>query len=204
VFSAKHDNTISKVIIISLMAGADSCKVKLDKKTERIYQDGIDYLRKGSYNLAGQQMRNVVKTEPGCVDAYFVLGLINFKKSDNNFREAEKNFRKVIELCPGYDVYAYFYLGEIYYGQENFELASQYLTEFLKDVDKIKKDEDYNRAADLLKYSDFEASTRQLDEERPSSLVFTEVSSEFALTFIGRVDKNIKNVALNTFLKKNN
>jgi outer membrane protein OmpA-like peptidoglycan-associated protein/tetratricopeptide (TPR) repeat protein len=155
VFSAKHDNTISKVIIISLMAGADSCKVKLDKKTERIYQDGIDYLRKGSYNLAGQQMRNVVKTEPGCVDAYFVLGLINFKKSDNNFREAEKNFRKVIELCPGYDVYAYFYLGEIYYGQENFELASQYLTEFLKDVDKIKKDEDYNRAADLLKYSDF-------------------------------------------------
>jgi outer membrane protein OmpA-like peptidoglycan-associated protein/tetratricopeptide (TPR) repeat protein len=138
-----------------MIQGGDSCKVKLDKKTERIYQDGIDYLRKGSYNLAGQQMRNVVKIEPGCVDAYFVLGLVNFKKPDNNFRESEKNFRKVIELCPDYDVYAYFYLGEICYGQENFELASQYLTRFLKDVDKIKKDEDYNRAADLLKYSDF-------------------------------------------------
>ena len=95
----------------------DSCKIKLEKKTEKIYQDGIDYLKKGNYNLAGQQMRKVVSDEPGCVDAYFVLGIVNFKKTDNNFREAEKNFTKVIELCPSYDVYAYYYLGEIYYGQ---------------------------------------------------------------------------------------
>ncbi len=139
---------------IEVVAG-DSCKIKLDKKTEKIYQDGIDYLRRGSYNLAGQQMRTVIASEPGCVDAYFVLGLVNFKKQDNNFREAEKNFRKVVELCPAYDVYAYYYLGEIFYGQENFELAVQNLNEFLKDVDKIKKDEDYNRAAELLKYAGF-------------------------------------------------
>jgi outer membrane protein OmpA-like peptidoglycan-associated protein/tetratricopeptide (TPR) repeat protein len=133
----------------------DSCKIRLDKKTEKLYQAGIDYLRKGNYNLAGQQMRSVLKAEPGCVDAWFVSGLVSYKKPDNNFREAEKYFRKVVELCPGYDVYTYYYLGEIYYGQENFELAVQSLKEFLKDVDKIKKDEDYNRAAELLKYSNF-------------------------------------------------
>ena len=139
----------------SMVLTADTCKIKLDKKTEKIYQQGIDYLKKGSYNLAGQQMRSVIKSEPGCVDAYFVLGLVNFKKQDNNFREAEKNFAKVVELCPGYDIYTYYYLGEIYYGQENFELAVKNLDEFLRDVDKIKSDDDYNRAAELLKYSNF-------------------------------------------------
>lgn len=139
----------------SLLNTSDSCKIKLDKKTDKKYQEGIDYLRKGSYNLAGQQMRYVISVEPGCVDAYFVLGLVNFKKSNNNFIEAEANFRKVIELCPGYDIYTYYYLGEIYYGQENFEMAVQYLTEFMKDVDKIRKDEDYNRATELLRYSGF-------------------------------------------------
>ncbi len=136
-------------------AAGDSCKIKLEKKTERIYQEGIGYLRKNSYNLAGSQMRTVIKNEPGCVDAYFVLGLVNFKKPDNNFKEAEKNFRKVVELCPNYDVYTYYYLGEIYYEQENFELAIRNLNEFLKDVDKIKNDNDYNRATELLKYSVF-------------------------------------------------
>lgn len=139
---------------IGILSG-DSCKVKLDKKTDKIYQEGIEYLKKRSYNLAGQQMRRVVNVEPGCVDAYFVLGIVNFKKADNNFREAEKNFLKVIELCPDYDVYAYYYLGEIYYGQEKFGPALKNLDEFLKDVDKIKKDEDYNRAVDLHKFSKF-------------------------------------------------
>jgi len=134
---------------------SDSCKIKLEKKTEKTYQEGIDYLKRGNYNLAGQQMRRVIGEEPGCVDAYFVLGLVNFKKADNNFREAEKNLRKVIELCPSYDVYAYYYLGEIYYGEENYALAMKNLDEFLKDVDKIKKDEDYNRAVSLQKYSKF-------------------------------------------------
>lgn len=140
---------------VEIIEVVDSCKIKLEKKVEKTYQEGINYLRRGNYNLAGQQMRTVINSEPDCVDAYFVLGLVNFKKQQGNFREAEKNFRKVVELCPGYDVYAYYYLGEIYYGQENFELAVKNLNVFLKDVDKIKSDEDYNRASELLKYSEF-------------------------------------------------
>ena len=137
------------------VSSADSCKIKLDKKTEKIYQQGIDLFRQKNYNLAGQMMRKVVAEEPGCVDAFFVLGMINVKKQDNNFREAEKNFRKVVELCPFYDVYTYYYLGEIYYGRENFDSAARNLEIFLKDVDKIKKDEDYNRAVELQKYARF-------------------------------------------------
>lgn len=133
----------------------DSCKTELNKKTEKTYQDGITSFRRGSYALASVAMKNVLSAEPTCVDAAYVLGLINFKKTESNFKEAEKYFLKVLELCPGYDVYASYYLAEIYFGQEKYEQAVPYLNAFLKDVDKIKKDEDYNRAVELLKYSRF-------------------------------------------------
>ena len=135
--------------------GQDSCSVALNKKTEKIYQEGLALFKKGNYTMAGMQLKSVLRTEPACVDSWYVLGLLNFKKSDPNLKEAETDFRKVIELCPFYNVYAYYYLGEIYYGEENFDLAVKNLEIFLKDVDKIKTDEDYNRAAELLKYSKF-------------------------------------------------
>jgi outer membrane protein OmpA-like peptidoglycan-associated protein/tetratricopeptide (TPR) repeat protein len=133
----------------------DSCKVALSKKTEKVYQDGIGLFKKGNYSLAAVAMKNVLKDEPDCIDAMYVLGLINFKKSESNFNEAEKQFRRVVELCPGYDMYANYYLAEIYFGKDSFELAVPQLNAFLKDVDKIKKDEDYNRATELLRYAKF-------------------------------------------------
>lgn len=154
-FPLKPSNRTSDEHIEIMVAMGDSCRIKLDKKTDKIYQDGIDYLKKGSFNLAGQQMRNVIKIEPDCVDAWFVLGMVNYKKPDNNFREAEKNFSKVLALCPGYDARTYYYLGEIYYGQENFELAARNLNEFLKDTVQNIKNVDYSRATELLRYSNF-------------------------------------------------
>ncbi len=136
-------------------APSDSCKVTLPKKTEKEYQVGIGYFRKGNYTMALQQMRKVVRDVPDCVDAYYTLGLIHFKKKENNFREAEKMFAKVVELCPDYDCYAYLYLAEIYYSREEFDKVVKNLEYFLKDVDLIKKDEDYDRAVDLLNYSKF-------------------------------------------------
>jgi outer membrane protein OmpA-like peptidoglycan-associated protein/tetratricopeptide (TPR) repeat protein len=133
----------------------DSCKVKLDKQTEKVYQAGIDYLKRSNYTLAAQQMRKVLSIEPGCIDAWFALGVINVKKSNNNLDEAEKNFLKVIEICPAYDIYAWLYLGEISYGREDYDKTISYLEVFLKDVDKIKKDEDYNRAIELIDYAKF-------------------------------------------------
>ncbi|MCX6280005.1 MAG: OmpA family protein [Bacteroidetes bacterium] len=133
----------------------DPCKIKLDKKTEKIYQAGIDYLKRSNYFAAGLQMRKALDAEPACVDAYYALGVINLKKTGYNLKEAEKNFLKVLELCPAYDIYTYFYMGEISYGREDYEKTIAYLGEFIKDVDKIKKDEDYNRALELIDYSKF-------------------------------------------------
>jgi len=137
------------------LSAQESCQTKLDKKTEKIYQDGVAAYKKRNFSQTAILMKQVLNVEPGCVDAYFLMGMSNVKKPASNFKEAEKNFMKVIELCPGYDVYAYYYLGEINYSVDNFKAALVYLNEFLKEVDKIKNDADYNRAVELVNYSKF-------------------------------------------------
>lgn len=148
---------LSLFISMPTLGGAvpDTCLKSIGKKAGKTYDEGTGYFRKGNYTLAGQSMREVLKQEPEYPDAWYVLGLVNFKKADPNYREAEKAFLKLIELCPSYDVYAYYYLGEICYGSERYDSTVRYLTVFLSDVDKIKNDADYARASDLLKYSKF-------------------------------------------------
>jgi len=135
--------------------GQDSCKVTLNKKTGKLYDDAIGMFKKKNYFQAGLTLKNVLKEEPGCVDAYYVMGLINYLKANANLTEAEKYFMETIKRCPGYDPYAYYYLGEINYVNEKFDTVVRFMTEFLKDVDKIKSDADYNRATELLRYSVF-------------------------------------------------
>jgi outer membrane protein OmpA-like peptidoglycan-associated protein len=131
------------------------CTKTYDKKTEKLYDEGISFFRKGNYTEALVKMKAVIRDEPEFTDAFFVTGLINFKRTNSNFREAERNFLKVVELCPEYDPYIYYYLGEICYGEDRFDSTVRYMSEFIKDVDKIKSDKDYDRAMDLLNYSQF-------------------------------------------------
>jgi outer membrane protein OmpA-like peptidoglycan-associated protein/tetratricopeptide (TPR) repeat protein len=133
----------------------DSCNHKYGKKVENTYDEGITYFKKGNYTEASRIMKGVISQEPDFVDAYYVLGLSCFKRANSNFKEAEKYFLKVVGLCPSYNVYTYYYLGEISYGSEKYDSAIRYLEIFMKDVDKIKSDKDYSRAVDLLKYSKF-------------------------------------------------
>jgi outer membrane protein OmpA-like peptidoglycan-associated protein/tetratricopeptide (TPR) repeat protein len=133
----------------------DQCNNQYSKKVEKSYDEGISYFKKGNYTEASRIMKGVIGQEPDFVDAYYVLGLSCFKRANSNFKEAEKYFRKVAELCPSYNVYTYYYLAEITYGSERYDSTIRYLEIFLKDVDKIKSDKDYSRAVDLLKYSKF-------------------------------------------------
>ncbi len=134
---------------------SDTCTGITDKKIRKMYDEGFDFFKKGKYSEAGIRMKNVLKLEPDYYEPYWILGYINYKRKNSNFKEAEKNFLKLIELCPSYNVYSYFYLAEINYGVEKYQEAVKYLNLFLADVDKVKSDEDYNRAESLLKYSKF-------------------------------------------------
>jgi outer membrane protein OmpA-like peptidoglycan-associated protein len=131
------------------------CNKVFDKKTEKLYDEGISFYKKGNYTETLKRMKSVISQEPEFTDAWYLIGLINFKRTNSNFKEAERNFLKVVELCPDYDPYVYYYLGEICYGEERYDSTVKYLSEFVKDVEKIKSDKDYNRAMDLLNYSEF-------------------------------------------------
>lgn len=138
----------------SVISG-DSCKVTLNKKVEKRYNDATLSFKHGNYVNALIILKEVLKDEPDCIDAAYLMGLSNIKKATPNYKDASKWFLQVMNACPSYDIYLYFYLGQIAYGDERYEDASKYLEVFLKDVDKIKSDEDYNKATELLKYARF-------------------------------------------------
>ena len=142
-------------IVIAERKSSDTCAKNFSKKAEKIYAEGINFFKKGNYTEATIRMKDVIREESDFVDAYYVLGLINFRKTNSNFKEARRNFLKVIDLCPDYDIDTYYYLGEISYGNEQYDSTVTYLNSFLSDVDKIKSDKNYTRAVDLLKYSKF-------------------------------------------------
>jgi outer membrane protein OmpA-like peptidoglycan-associated protein/tetratricopeptide (TPR) repeat protein len=135
--------------------GETECPEIQSKKANRIFDEAVDNFRKMKYSTAYQLLKDVVDMEPEYADAYFVLGLINIKKSNPNIAAAEKYFLQTIEICPSYDPYAYYYLGDIYYGKEEYGKAYKYLSEFLKDVEKIKSDKDYSRAVSMSDFSKY-------------------------------------------------
>lgn len=149
------------IIIIALLwiphstfAQEDSdCPEISNKKANKIFNEAAENFRRRKYSEANALLKRVIDIEPDYVDAYFVMGLINIRKSNVNLKAAEKYFLQTIEICPSYDPYAYYHLGVVYYSLKRYSKAHEYLKEFLKDVEKIESDKDYNRAVSMMDFS---------------------------------------------------
>ena len=144
-------------LIFSSIKAQDSydCGKTENKKAAKMFEKAVDAYSSGLYQEAIKILRSINEIEPDYAEPYYLLGTINIKKTEKNLKAAKIYFQKAIELCPSYDVYAYFYLGDLYYGTEIYDTAAIYLKLFLKDVDKIKSDDDYKKAEQLLKYALF-------------------------------------------------
>lgn len=130
-----------------------------NKKAIKLYEKSID--RKG-YDFKERMVfvKEAIELEPEYVDAIYQLASmkITIAKGDNtSFAPAQKDLLKVIELCPDYQPYAYFYLGQVAYGASKYEDAAKYMTLFLKRPENAKNDADYKLASDILKDSKFNA-----------------------------------------------
>lgn len=133
----------------------NTCTVVLDKKDQKIFETSLAAFRRGNYVQVSQAMRDLTIRYPEMAEAWFILGSCYVKRQNSDFGQAERYFRKVLELCPDYDPYVHYYLAEISYSKEDYQGTVQHLTDFLRDVEKIKTDDDYNRAVSLLDYSKF-------------------------------------------------
>jgi len=126
-----------------------------------MYVKAIDAYRAGRKGEAAGGLKEVVEAEPEYADAWYVLGLIYIRHQNPNLPKARDCFHQVIELCPNYDPYAYFYLGQIAYSNEQYAEAVEYLKVFLEDVDKIRSDKDYEEALNYLRFSEVTAELMQ-------------------------------------------
>lgn len=134
-----------------------SCPELDNKKIQKIFDKASDHYQHYEYSDAYRLLKQVVEEEPEFADAYYLMGMINIKRSVQNIAAAERNFLKVIEICKDYNNYVYYYLGDISFGAQKFDDAKKYLEIFLKDVDKVKTDKDYDRAVELLRFAGFYA-----------------------------------------------
>jgi len=132
---------------VSLLAqGVSDCEPVKNKRAERLVKQAADEMRSRRYLAANNLLKQALDMESDYAEAYFMLGMINIKRQDYNLKAAERYFLKTIEICPDFDVYAHYYLADIYLGAKNYELSAKHFKAFLKDVDKIKSDKDYNDA----------------------------------------------------------
>jgi len=139
----------------SLSAQSEDCPELTNKKADKVFEKAVRAYRRYDYSGSIRYLNDVINTEPEYTDAYYVLGLIYIEDLKLNLKEARYNFLRVIEICPQYDVYAYFHLARIAYGAKDYKKALEYITAFLDDVDLIKSDEDYNEAVNILEYAEF-------------------------------------------------
>ena len=134
------------------------CKVD-NKKAEKIFNKGVSELKSGNTPEAIKSFKETIDEEPGYVDAYYALGKIFLKKSARSeytgksyLGTVKHYYKKVIELCPSYDLYVYYVLGDIYLEEDKFDSANYFMNQFIKDPDKIKKVEDFDHADSVVKY----------------------------------------------------
>jgi outer membrane protein OmpA-like peptidoglycan-associated protein/tetratricopeptide (TPR) repeat protein len=131
----------------------ESCVEITNKKALKLFEQGKD---KKKYEKRERMhfLKQAIEEEPDFVDAMwlYVEEMIKTAKSEGtSLKGAEKYLERIIELCPNYDQYAYFYLGQLAFNANRFSASVNYLEKFLKKTDDIRKDEDYTLAKNMSK-----------------------------------------------------
>ena len=141
--------------------GSEACKIN-NRKAEKVFNEGASEMKSRKYSEAMKLFKEAISIEPDYPDAIYALGKIYYiKQTSVNMSSGNVNYipsikrcyRKVVELCPNYDLYCYFTLGDIYLEENKFDSAQYFMNKFIEDPDKIKKTADFDHADSVIKYS---------------------------------------------------
>ncbi len=138
----------------------DSCKVD-NKKAVKLFNQGASEFKARHYTQAKIYFKEAIQEAPDYAAPYYGMGKIflkenetqDYSRPDSKLPSVKKFYRKVIELCPNYDIDCYYVLGQIFQGEENYDSAYYYMSQYIKDPDKIKNDAKYNHADSIVNYS---------------------------------------------------
>lgn len=130
------------------LKGQDSCYVSSNRRAIKKVEKAKKAIRDGNGNAAIEYFHEAIEIDDEYIEPYWRIGKIYYHRKD--VKNTETYFNKVIELCPDYDVYVYYYLARIAYGRDDYDKTIALLEIFLEDPDKIKRDEDYDNALFLF------------------------------------------------------
>lgn len=130
-----------------------ACPPINNKKAEKLFKEAQN---KKKYDKKERLkfLREALELEPDYAEANFLMAeeiIKTARVEGQSFKNAEKYLQVVIDNCPDYSPYTYFYLAQIRYGERKYTECAKLLDRFMKNVDLIKKDEDYNMAEQLKK-----------------------------------------------------
>lgn len=140
----------------------DACPEMENKKAKKAYEAGIDKKIKKTERM--EFLKKALEMEPDYVEANFAYADERIKTliyENASFKPVEEYYKKVIDNCPKYHSDPYYYLGFIYYEEQNWEQAAKYLKEFLnfKSDDDKKFNKNYEallgQAKQMLKFAKF-------------------------------------------------
>lgn len=166
--------TLNIIILLVLSAFSqdfeNACYKINNPYIKRIYKEALNQMR-FSPNTAYSKMLKAVKIQPKFTEGYLLLATIDYQRGmtyanvDNPpfnprtyFEKAVKNFKIVVDSCPQTNDYiAYYYLGEYYYDNRDFEKAKYYLDSY---TENNSSDYELLRSArlflkDIKKYNDW-------------------------------------------------
>ncbi len=148
------------ISFVSISQDETKCQEIDNKKATKLYEQGLDKKFKKEERLAF--LKQAIDMEPDYAEANFAYAEERIKTliyENASFKPTEPYFKKVIEICPKYHSDPYYYLGFIYYEEENWVESEKYLKDFLnfKDDDEKKYNKSYdaflNQAKQMIRYA---------------------------------------------------
>lgn len=159
--------TIICCIFLSALSSfsQDPCGEIKNKKLQKTWEEALLYIdyanaskteaqKTMNFREANMRLKEVLDADPEYAGVYFFLGYVNIFKPENNLVAAEKYLLQCVELCPDGYPDAYYYLGKLYYGKEDFANTILYLNKYLSNPDNIKEDSALVDAQDIVKWAE--------------------------------------------------
>ncbi len=142
-------------LVSTAVSAQNECAGTSNKKAKKCYDNGLKDLRNNNTGSAINNFLRALDHEDEYADAHYRLGRIFFQQM--RAKDAEKHLKRVIAICPDFNAEVYFFLARIAFGRNDYSETVTYLEEFLKDVERIKRDSDYDNAVQMLDQARFMA-----------------------------------------------
>jgi outer membrane protein OmpA-like peptidoglycan-associated protein/tetratricopeptide (TPR) repeat protein len=149
---------ITMVIMTLQLKGQPECAGSEDPKAVKLYEKGRDAAKGGDAAKAYSFYVQAIELDPAYPEPHYRLGMLNRNRArqdparqDQYFAKAAEYFRKVLELCPDFDHYVYYQLGEIEYIIEDYTNAEIHLRTFIDQPKLVRNESDFADAESMWK-----------------------------------------------------